>query len=75
MFVKVKVAPGERREEITQLAADAWFIRVREPAENNAANRRVCTLIAAALGVPAGRVRIVRGHHSRSKILEAPDPA
>jgi uncharacterized protein YggU (UPF0235/DUF167 family) len=69
------VSPGDRREEVTQLAADAYRISVREPAENNAANRRVCALIAERLGVPAGRVRIVRGHHARSKILEAPDPA
>jgi uncharacterized protein YggU (UPF0235/DUF167 family) len=75
MFVKVKVSPGDRREEVTQLAADAWHIRVREPAANNAANRRVCTLVAERLGVPAGRVRIVRGHHGRSKILETPDPS
>lgn len=75
MFVKVKVAPGERREEVTQLAADSWLVRVREPAANNAANRRVCAVMAERLGVPAGRVRIVRGHHGRSKILEAPDPA
>jgi uncharacterized protein YggU (UPF0235/DUF167 family) len=75
MFVKVKVSPGERREEVTRLAVDTYSVRVRERAENNAANRRVCALIAAALGVPAGRVRIVRGHHGRSKILEAPDAA
>lgn len=75
MFVKVKVSPGDRREEVTRLAADAFHVRVREPAENNAANRRVCALIAEELGVPVGRVRIVRGHHGRSKILEAPDPA
>jgi uncharacterized protein len=73
MFVKVKVSPGDKREEVTRLAADAFRVRVREPAENNAANRRVCALIAAQLGVPAGRVHIVRGHHGRSKILQAPD--
>jgi len=43
---------------------------VREKPQDNAANRRVCEILAAALEVPPGRVRIVRGHHARSKIVE-----
>jgi uncharacterized protein YggU (UPF0235/DUF167 family) len=70
MYVKVKVKPGERREEVTRLAADSFMLSVREKPQNNAANRRVCEILAAALEVPPGRVRIVRGHHARSKIVE-----
>jgi uncharacterized protein YggU (UPF0235/DUF167 family) len=75
VYVKVKVSPGARREEVTRLGADSFAVRVREKPANNAANRRVCTLVAAALGVAEGRVHIVRGHHARSKILEVRDPA
>jgi uncharacterized protein YggU (UPF0235/DUF167 family) len=70
MYVKVKVRPGERREEVKRLAADSFQLSVREKPENNAANRRVCEILADALAVPVGRVRIVRGHHARSKIVE-----
>jgi uncharacterized protein len=73
MYVKIKVRPGERREQVTRLAADAFAVSVREKPENNAANRRVCEILAVELGVPLGRLRIVRGHHARSKIIEVLD--
>ncbi|MBL8531505.1 MAG: DUF167 domain-containing protein [Hyphomonadaceae bacterium] len=44
--------------------------RVRAAAENNQANRALEELIAKAYGVAKGKVRIVRGHTGRVKVLE-----
>jgi uncharacterized protein YggU (UPF0235/DUF167 family) len=68
MFLKVFVTPGAKRESVEQ-KGDTLHISVREPAERNAANKRVRELVAMRLSVPAGRVRILSGHRSRGKML------
>ena len=69
MYVKVLVIPGAKREELLAESETKLYVSVREPAEHNAANRRVLTLVAAHYGVPPGKVRIISGHHAPSKML------
>lgn len=69
MYFKAKVLAGAKKESFSLAGADACRISVREPAERNLANTRVRELVAEHFGVPAGKVRIVSGHHSPSKIL------
>lgn len=69
MYIKVKVAPGSKVEKMTQKSKDHFELLVREEAERNMANRRVIELIAIHYKIPTGKVRIVNGHHSGSKIL------
>ncbi len=69
MYVKVWAkteAKGERVEERSKDHFDVW---VREPATQNLANKRIIALIAAHFAVPEGKVRIVNGHQSPSKLL------
>ena len=60
---------GAKKELVTKRGPDSYDISVREPAERNLANRRVLELVARELGLSVGKVRIVSGHHSPSKIL------
>jgi len=69
MYIKVRVTAGVKEERIVQTNADHFKIFVREKAERNIANRRVLELIAVHYKIPVGKVRIVSGHHSPSKIL------
>ena len=69
LYVRVKVTTGARREQVTRPAPDHFVIAVKEPAKNNLANHRVCTLIAQALGLPPAAVRIINGHHQPTKLL------
>ena len=69
MYIKVRVIAKARKEAITKKTKDSYNISVKEPAERNLANGRVCELIAVELCVPTKAVRIVSGHHSPSKIL------
>ena len=69
MYIKVHVIAGAKKELIKKRGKDAYDISVREPAEQNMANRRVLELIAQDLGIPKGKVRIITGHHSPGKIL------
>ena len=68
MYLKVIVTPGARREFV-EGKGDALVARVREPAERNLANTRVREIIAARFKIPAGKVRILTGHRSRSKMV------
>jgi len=67
--LKVRVAPGASRERILGPHGDALKVAVREPPEKGRANEAVVRLLAAAAGVKAGDVEVVRGHASRDKVL------
>lgn len=69
MYVHARVRAGARKEEIGEAGDSRLRIAVREPAERNLANRRVIELVARHYKVAPGKVRIVSGHHSPSKIL------
>ena len=69
MYIKVKVIVGARGEDFVKVKDDTFAIKVKEPAKNNMANKRVLELVASHFGVPVGHVKIVNGHHSPTKLL------
>lgn len=68
MYVKVFVTPSAKRESV-QEKGDTLVITVREPAMGNRANQRVREIIAARVGKPVSKVRILTGHRSRAKMI------
>lgn len=70
MYVKVHVYPGMKKERVTKKGEHSFEIVTKAPAERNAANHRIRELIAELYNVDEGRVRLVSGHRSPSKILE-----
>ncbi|MEK7185561.1 MAG: DUF167 family protein [Patescibacteria group bacterium] len=76
MYVKVRVTPSAKVERFTKKStneaahgADHFEISVKQKAERNMANSRVVELVARNYKIPVGKVRIISGHHSPSKIL------
>lgn len=69
MYIKVKVQAGTKKEEIKKKSKDSYMVSVREKAERNMANKRVCEVIASYFGVSIKSVLIISGHQSPSKIL------
>lgn len=69
MYLRVTVTPGAKKEALQKASSHKWFMSVKEPAEHNMANARVCTLIARELGVAPSDIRILTGHHSRVKMI------
>ena len=63
----IKVVPGASRDRIVGALGDALKVAVKKPPEGGAANAAVVGLLAAALGVPASRVQIARGHATPRK--------
>jgi uncharacterized protein YggU (UPF0235/DUF167 family) len=48
---------------------DVLRLSVAAPAQRGKANEAALRLLAAALGLPRERLRIVRGHTSRQKVI------
>jgi len=75
----VHTQPGAKRSQIAGLHGDALKVRVAAPPAEGLANAALIALLAEALGVSKGRVRVVKGTTSRRKtvLVAAPeaDPA
>ncbi len=69
MYIKVRVNAGVKKEKVEKKSADHYIISVKEKAEMNMANNRICEILAQLLHVSRKSVRIISGHHSPSKIL------
>jgi uncharacterized protein YggU (UPF0235/DUF167 family) len=69
MYVKVRVTAGAKRETVAIIGENHFEISVKEKAERNRANIRVIEIIAREFTISRGKVRIVAGHHSPSKII------
>ena len=68
-FLSVKVHPRSRKQEIEKLDEDSYKIHVISAPSKGEANEEVRKLIARHLAVPVSRVKIARGHRSRSKLI------
>ncbi len=66
----IKVVPGSSRDKIAGWLGDDLKVRVRQPPEKGRANKAVCELITALLGLPADAVAVVAGEHSPRKTVE-----
>ncbi len=69
MYVQVRVVAGSKKELVVALEPNRYEIFVKEPAQQNLANRRVIVLVARALGVLPTEVRLISGHRSPSKVF------
>lgn len=74
MYIKVRVNASAKKETIEKKTKDTYYISVKEKAERNMANKRVCEIMASLLEVPIKSVRIISGHQSPSKILSIDIP-
>ncbi len=69
MYIKVSVVASSKKEKIEKKGDNRYLIWVKEPAERNLANKRVCEIIASLYMLNYKAVRIISGHQSPSKIL------
>lgn len=69
MYLRIIASPGARKERVEEKGEDVLLIAVKEPAEGNRANKRIREIVAARYTVSVGKVLILTGHHSRSKMV------
>jgi uncharacterized protein YggU (UPF0235/DUF167 family) len=68
-LLTVRVHPGSRLAKVERLTEDEFRVHVLSRPEKGRANRDVAAALADYFGLPAGRVRIVRGESSRVKLV------
>lgn len=68
-LIAVKAVPGAKRDEIVGPLGERLKIRVSAPPEGGKANRAICEVLAAALGVKARDVEVIAGHASAEKMV------
>ena len=68
-YIRVKVLAGAKKEILKQIGIDHFLISVKEKAERNMANKRVLEILCEFFKLPKGKIRIVNGHQSPSKLL------
>jgi uncharacterized protein (TIGR00251 family) len=66
MHVRVKVTAGAKREQVTEKKG-VLYISVKEPAQDNAANKQVMRILADHFNVGMSDVRLISGHHKPNK--------
>ena len=67
MYIKVSVITGAPKEVIQKVEDDLIEMYLCEPPERNPANKRVLSIIRDMY--PHMPVRMVKGHHSPSKMI------
>ncbi len=69
MYIRVSVIAGAKKENVVQKDDTTFHIFVKEPAERNMANTRIREILAIHYGIALGKVQILTGHRSPSKIF------
>ena len=69
MKISVKVKPNSKTDKVEK-ADDSFLIHVKEPPQENKANRAVINLLAEYFQVPKSQIIILKGKKSRQKIVE-----
>jgi uncharacterized protein (TIGR00251 family) len=67
--ISVRVQARARRDELVAIREGILLVRVAAPALDGRANRSLCRLLAKSLGVAPSSVLIIRGRHSRDKLV------
>jgi uncharacterized protein (TIGR00251 family) len=70
MFIKVKVFPDSKKDEIIKKADDRFEIKVKEKAKSGLANKKVIEILSKYLNVPEEKLILVHGAKQRNKIFE-----
>jgi len=65
--ISVLVQPGASRDRLCGEHGGRLKLSVSAPPEKGRANKAVCRLLAAELGLNRSQVRVISGHTSRQK--------
>jgi hypothetical protein len=69
-FIKVKVIADANKNEVRPHGEDSFEVSVRSAPERGEANAQLSVLLGRHMGISPAKLRIVKGHRSKSKILE-----
>lgn len=67
--IRLRVQPGASRNAVGDYRDGALRVSVTAPPHDGRANAAVLALLADTLGIAKSRLRIIRGHASRDKVV------
>ena len=67
--ISVRIQPRASRDRVLGMRDGALRVSVTAPPHDGMANAALLELLAEKLGVAKSRLRIVRGHSSRDKVV------
>ena len=70
MKLTIKIKPNSRENRIEKKEDTVWTIRIKVPAVENKANEELIDFLGEELHVPKSHITIIRGHTSKTKIIE-----
>lgn len=70
MYIKVKVFPDSKNEEIIKKSEDSFEIKVKEKPVMGLANRAVIRNLALHFKIPESSIRLIKGFKERNKIFK-----
>ncbi len=73
-LLSVRVVPGSSRTEVAGLLGDELRVKVAAPPNDGKANTALLEFLASALGTKTRDLDLVRGRHSRSKLIRVSAP-
>ena len=71
--LRLKVKPGSREEELSELEDGSWLARVKAPPVDGKANAAVIALLATHFGLRKAQVNIKSGASARMKLVVLED--
>ena len=71
--IRVRVRPRSGKRAVEVSSSGELTVSVLSPPEKGRANQEVVELLADHFGLPASRIRIVRGAGARLKLVELVD--
>ena len=72
MIINVRVKPNSNDEKVEKISDNEYKVYVREPAEDNKANKKLTNVLAKEFGLNFRKIKI-KNPTSREKIVEIED--
>lgn len=70
MKIFVKVKPQARVEKVEKVNENGFVLQVKAPPKEGRANQEAVELLSEYFHVAKSRIKIIKGHKSRNKIME-----
>lgn len=69
-IIRVKAFPDSKKAAIEEVAEKTLRIFIREPAQENQANRAVIRAVANHYDIPENKLRMISGHRGLNKMIQ-----
>jgi len=70
MKILLQIIPGCKQPKVERISDHKLKVWVDAPAKGGRANQRLLEIVAAYLNKGQKKIRIIRGHKSRNKVIE-----